>query len=125
MKAVREVLPSLYEPDITFKEDVLQGHYDNPIHILKANISDEQVIRAFMENISNKLGFDDRKKLYSELVGRISDKKTIYLRFDKQEAYLGNLKLGQQDPIHVKIRLHGTTLERDDIYPLLGLQAQH
>ena len=75
--------------------------------------------------MSNKIGLLDREKLSSELEGHISDNKTIYLRFDKQEAYLGNMKLGQQDPIHVKIRLQGRTLESGDIYSLLGLTAEH
>jgi RNA binding exosome subunit len=123
MKAIREVLPGTQDVAVIVDEEVLQGYYDNPIRIIKADISDERVIRVFLENMSNRLELDDKKRLYSELEDHISDKKTLYLRFDKQEAYLGNMKLGQQDPIHVKIKLQGRTLERADIYTLLGLQT--
>ena len=121
MKAVREAIPSLYEQNIIFTKDVLQGHYDNPILVMKTVIREEPVIRAFIENLSNKLGSDDRKKLLSELEDCISDKRMLYLRFDKQEAYLGNLKLGQADPIHVKMRLQGKALEQYEVYRILGL----
>jgi RNA binding exosome subunit len=45
----------------------------------------------------------------------------LYLRFDKQEAYLGNLKMGQSDSIHVKIKLQGRALDVDEMGQLLGL----
>ena len=31
------------------------------------------------------------------------EKGNLYLRFDKQSAYLGNIKFTQNDPVHFKI----------------------
>jgi RNA binding exosome subunit len=35
----------------------------------------------------------------------------MYLRFDKQSAFLGSLKLTQNDPIHLKIHFKNKTAQ--------------
>ena len=124
MKAAEVVIPSLHKQDINFTGEILQGHYDNPIHVMKTIIREELVLRAFIGNLSSKLSLDEGKKLLSELEDRVSGKGMLYLRFDKQEAYLGNLKLGQVDPIHVKMRLQGKTLKSDEFHRMFSLSTE-
>ena len=124
MKAVKEVIPSLYEQDIVFTTETLQGYYTNPIIMVKTIIRKNPIITAFIENLSTKLGVDDKGKLLLKLENHLNGKGPLYLRFDKQEAYLGNLKLGQSDPIHVKIRFQKKLAELEDVHRMFGLSAR-
>jgi RNA binding exosome subunit len=37
------------------------------------------------------------------------EKRNLYLRFDKQSAYMGELKFSSNDPIHFKIHFKNKT----------------
>ena len=120
IKAISAIFPSIFEYDITFTKDSAEGHYDNPIIILKTIVR-HPITEALIQNLSKKLESDDKKKLLTEIETHINDKNVLYLRFDKQEAYLGNLKIGQSDPVHVKIKLQGQVLDINGVSQLLSL----
>ena len=120
IKAVREIFPFIFEQGIIFTKDTMEGHYDNPIILMKTIVRNP-ITKTLIHNLSKQLELDDKKKLLAEIENHINGKKILYLRFDKQEAYLGNLKIGQSDPVHVKIKLQGKSLDTDEVNQLLGL----
>lgn len=81
------------------------GHHHNPITLLEARIKDKMIVGSFIENLARRLDEGEKKQLSSEIKRRIDDKGTLYLRLDKQEAFFGNMRFGQSDPIRVKIKL--------------------
>ena len=103
--ACRNVLPADYADEITFESRNLLGHYRNPITLLRARIKKKQVLKAFIENLTGSLSEVEKEYLASDVKRRIDDKGALYLRLDKQEAFQGQMKLGNIDPIRITIRL--------------------
>lgn len=106
MTAVKNIIPSHLEDEITFTKDVLQGHHDNSIILFKAIVRKESLMKDLIGYFFSKLEADDKKTLLSDVESRVDEKGNLYLRLDKQEAFHGNIRLGQTDPIHIRIRLH-------------------
>jgi RNA binding exosome subunit len=104
MRAVRVLLPDRYVEEVRFSHDALQGYYKNPIALYKARITDRRVISGIVAKLTGELGPSDRRTLTTNF-SRYVDRRILYLRFDKQDAYLGKLRLAHADPIRVKIRL--------------------
>jgi RNA binding exosome subunit len=103
--ACRNVLPADYADEITFERRDLLGHYRNPITLLRARIKQKQVLEAFIENLAGSLSDGEKRLLSSDVSRRIDDKGALYLRLDKQEAFQGQMKLGNMDPIRITLKL--------------------
>ncbi|MEM2935551.1 MAG: RNA-binding domain-containing protein [Candidatus Bathyarchaeia archaeon] len=110
LEAVKRILPTQYLDLITFKQADLQGHFGNPIILFEARIKEEEIMKAFMENFSSKLGDIEKGKLLREFDLHVGD-GSLYLRLDKQAVSLGELRLGAADPIHIRIRFRKRKME--------------
>ena len=106
LKAAGNILPEQYISDITFTRENLWGHHKNPIILFRTMIRKKDIVNAFMENLSNKLEVTEEEELSLDIKRRMDDKKRLYLRLDKQMAFLGEIELGYIDPIHIKIKLN-------------------
>ncbi len=103
LEAVRRILPTQYLDLIAFKRADLRGHYGNPIIVFEARIKEEEVMGALVENFSSKLGELEKGKLLREFDLHVGD-GSLYLRLDKQAAFMGELRLCAADPIRIRIR---------------------
>lgn len=120
-RAVCNLLPEDHVGEISFKTDALKGHYGNPITLLSTRIEDQGIISAFVENLSRRLNDQDKHEVLRSL-DRFLEKNDLYLRLDKQAALGNELKLRQDDPVH--IRIHFKTSDEETIVNLcrgLGL----
>ena len=106
LKAVRNLLPDLYRDNVSFKKEKLWGHHKNLIILVKTTIKKKNFGHAFIENLYNKLNISDKDELSKGFKKRLDNKKTFFLRLDKQKAYLGKIKLSSIDPILIKIKLN-------------------
>ena len=102
LSAVRNMLPSKLSEDIVFKRTSLTGHHRNPIILFETKIKDKNHIKAFFEDFASRLGVLDKENLSRE-IGQHLEKGCLYIRLDKQSAFLNELKLGATDPIHFRI----------------------
>lgn len=107
MIAVKNIIPSHLQSEITFVEETLQGHHDNPITVFKTTVRKETLATDLVRYFFSKLEEFDKELVFSDMESRIDDRGNLYIRLDKQEAYSGNTRLGQMDPIHIKIRIRG------------------
>jgi len=108
LSAVRNILsPELIDID-AFKKTNLTGHHGNPIVLFETRINEESATQAVFEKLSLGLGILDKELLASEIDQHL-DKGNLYVRLDKQSAYLNELKLCSVDPIHFRIHFkkHG------------------
>jgi len=103
LEAVRRILSTQYLDLIAFKRADLRGHYGNPIILFGARIKEEKVMEALMKNFSSKLGELEKGRLLREFSLHVGD-GSLYLRLDKQAAFMGELRLCAADPIHIRIR---------------------
>ncbi len=88
---------------VDFKKTNTKGHYNNPITLLDTRIKEKNVVEAVFENIAKGLTSLDRELLEGE-IERHLDKRSFFIRLDKQSAYLDEIKLCSMDPIRVKIQ---------------------
>lgn len=110
IEAVHNILPPDYLDDILFKSSRVDGHYGNPITFFETRIKNEKITKAFIENISSKLGLFDKEELKREL-DRCIDKGSLYIRIDKQAAFQKKVKLTVPDPIRIRIRFRKSKKE--------------
>jgi RNA binding exosome subunit len=99
-KAIETLFPnSLPECEIT------EGYYKNPVLILHHKIVKKREIIDFIQILKN-LTSSQKNKILNDLERKMDDKGNLFLRFDKQKAYLGELKVVEHgDSIHVKIKM--------------------
>lgn len=108
LEAARNVLPHENVDNVSFKQTSLTGHHGNPILLIEARIKERTLVQAVFAKLCKDLGMLDKRVLSDEILGHV-DRGNLYVRLDKQAAYLNELRLGSVDPIHLRIHFkrHG------------------
>lgn len=87
------------------------GYHGNPIIIIEAKITRSKEIKAML----NSLSAEDLQTLLATLELRVDEESFFYMRLDKQEAYLGQIKLSnEEDVISVKGKIKSYPQNRDN-----------
>lgn len=102
LKALCNTLPAELVQTVTFRKTSLAGYHGNPITLLETRIKDRNAAQKTLEKLSSGLGIMDKEVLNSDILQHL-EKGNLYLRLDKQAAYLNELRLCQTDPIHLRI----------------------
>jgi RNA binding exosome subunit len=102
LTAVRNVLPPEIIGTTVFRKTSLTGHHRNPIILLETRIKERDSLKAVFEKLSSGLSVLDKEQLNSEIMQHL-EKGNLYIRIDKQSAYLNQVKLSTEDPIHFRI----------------------
>lgn len=83
-----------------------EGHYGNPITIFSTQLTRKHDTLAFADFVHKNMASEDIKTLRDEMPDRLDDDQVFHLRFDKQEAYLGHVKLvSSSDAISAKVKI--------------------
>jgi RNA binding exosome subunit len=112
LMAAHNVLPTESASTAVFKKTDLTGYHGNPITLFEARIKSRKEAQAFLEKLASGLSIMDKEMLGSEIVQHL-EKGNLYIRLDKQSAYLGELKLGSTDTIH--LRMHFLKPSAEDV----------
>ncbi len=92
-----------------------KGHFGNPIEYLEVEITKKRDIKRFWNNLMEILG-DQRRYLVNTLEERIDDQGQLFIRFDKQRAYMGEVVLTESgDAVVVKAKLVTYPSKREKI----------
>jgi RNA binding exosome subunit len=102
LTATRSALPTESIDTVTFKKANLAGHHGNPITLYEAKIKEKKLVQAAFDKLCSGLSLLDKETLADEIEQHL-DKGNLYVRLDKQSAYLNELKLSSTDPIHLRI----------------------
>lgn len=121
MHAVSCLISPKHFEDVKFQETVLKGHYGNPITLFKTQIKDTEIIGNVIERLTS-LAQSDKEKIEKESNVFIN-KNSLYLRFDKQTAFLGTLKIKRDDPIYVRIRFKASG-KRSETTDIIGISKE-
>ena len=101
---VKEAVKTLF-PNSHPQTDTTEGYFKNPVLILHDKITKNREIKEFVE-ILKQIDAASKKRLRSELENKMDERGNLFLRFDKQRAYLGDLKIIEHgDAIDVKINV--------------------
>lgn len=108
LNAVYNTLPSESVEIVTFNRTALTGHHGNSIMLLEARIKHKALVQKTFEKISSGLGIMDKESLSKEIESHL-DGGNLYLRLDKQSAYMNELRIGQTDSVHFRVHFkkHG------------------
>jgi RNA binding exosome subunit len=108
--AVRNLLPEELAQTLIFEKTSCTGHHGNPIILFTAKLTDKKLLPTALKKIGKGLGSLDKEELERDIKLHL-EKGNLYLRFDKQSAFLGALKFSQNDPIHIKIHFKNRTAQ--------------
>lgn len=84
-----------------FSEELLTGHFENPIILLKIKIKKNQA-KEFIKIIVSKTSNEQMKELIEDIELRIQN-SSLNLRIEKQELVKGNIIIRENNGIKVKI----------------------
>jgi len=106
--AVRNILPEELASETKFTRTACTGHHGNPILLLEAKLENRQLLPKVLEKIGASLSSLDKEELASEFKEHL-EKRSLYLRFNKQSASLSTASFSPNDPIRVKIHFKNKT----------------
>ncbi len=106
MEKVGEAIAELFPFEFEIEVSKAKGHYGNELVFLEVELKNRKKIEEFLTYIFSRLRESGELELLKEtLEERIDPSNVLHIRFDKQKAYLGELTLGSEDPIAVKIKI--------------------
>ena len=108
--AVRNLLPTELSELLVFEKTNCTGHHGNPIILFTTKLTDKKMLPIAMEKISEGLSALDKEELNHDVKLHL-EKGNLYLRFDKQSAFLGTHKFSHNDPIHLKVHFKNKTTQ--------------
>jgi len=98
-QSVLNLLPSQLREKALVEEQVVQGHYGNPITLITVRLKDREDTSVF-KHILCSLSITDRSLLTATLHRRVGSKNSlIYLRLSKQDAFSGKIMLMDGDDV--------------------------
>lgn len=101
---VKEAIKTLF-PNSHPQTNITEGYFKNPVLILHDKITKKREIKEIVK-ILEQIDLAGKRRLLNELENKMDEKGNLFLRFDKQRAYLGDLKIIEHgDAIHVKIKI--------------------
>ena len=110
LAAVRNLLPVELGEEVVFEKTRLSGHHGNPIVLFEVKLADKQALPAVLQKIGAGLTSLDKEQLDSDVKSHL-EKRNLYLRFDKQFAFRGEVRFSQNDPVHFKIHFKNKSFE--------------
>ncbi|HII84162.1 MAG TPA: RNA-binding protein [Methanobacterium subterraneum] len=101
---VREALFTLLPTAQPIKE-ITEGYHKNQVIILQGKITKKRETKDFLEKL-RALKPSSKKRILRELEDKMDDRGNLFLRFDKQRAYLGDFKIVEHgDSLHLKLKI--------------------
>jgi len=110
LTAVRNLLTTKLAETVQFKKNSLTGHYGNAITFFTTQLTEKTLLPELLEKLGQTISALDKEELNTNIKLHL-EKTNLYLRFDKQAAFLGKIKFAQNDPIHLKIHFKNKTPE--------------
>jgi RNA binding exosome subunit len=112
---VAMAIATLFPFEFEINSTKAKGHFGNPIEYLEVEITRKREIKEFWNNLMSVLG-DQRSVLLNTIENRVDDQGFLYVRVDKQKAYLGEVELTEGgDSIVVRAKLVTYPARREKI----------
>jgi RNA binding exosome subunit len=102
--AITNLLPE-ENRDLWITRKTLKGYHGDPITIVTGKIRTKKGATGVLRRVVQELSSLDQQRLLDELEERLDDGGNLYIRLDKQNAYLGKVRLLETDPVKMKFRL--------------------
>lgn len=108
MRAVENVVGSEALEKLSVSSQALKGHYGDPVTLIRLKAIDSKTAREILSKIFSGLSEYERVEAVREGLDRGRHGGKLYLRLDKQAAYLGTLRLSDRDSIRIEAGIRGS-----------------
>ena len=117
LEALETLFPEDLSPqDVDFEIIETEGYFGNPILVMDAEIKRSKNVRKFLENLKALLSEEDKAYLIEHAEEKVDETGTFYIRFDKQKAYLGEVKVTEgEDVIHVRVKVKAFPMKKESV----------
>ncbi|AEH24515.1 RNA-binding protein [Pyrococcus yayanosii] len=117
LEALETLFPDDVSPkDVEFEVIETEGYFGNPILVVDAELRRSKNVRKFLENLKKLLSEEDKAYLVEHAEEKVDETGTFYIRFDKQKAYLGEVKVTEgEDVIHVRIKVKAFPMKKESV----------
>jgi len=102
--ALDRLMPESLRGRQLFTRRYLQGHYGNPIATFEAHLTAPTDVEEFKVFFLKQLLDAERFSIVRDLDRHIDADGNLYVRIDKQKMFRGVARLGQDDPIRVRMK---------------------
>ncbi len=99
--ALRTFLPEEFPVDRAESE----GHHGDRILVLSARVENADEVRAVLERVAD-LPAEEFERIHSELDERVDENCSLFLTFDKQAAFNGEVRLGDGITFRAKVEAY-------------------
>lgn len=105
VSAVTNLFPTDIHKGLEIHTQKTEGHSHTTITVVHVLLTEKKRCRTAFEFIINKLSPEDRRNLLRSLDLRLTDDCILFLRLDKQKAYLNEIRL-QSTPDVIRVQIH-------------------
>ncbi|MEM1658684.1 MAG: RNA-binding domain-containing protein [Candidatus Jordarchaeales archaeon] len=101
----------LSDEKLEVAKEKVRGHYGNEVIIFRAKASGREA-EKIVRRLASLMSEEDKAKIGRQLSLRCDGHGNLFLRFDKQKAYLGEVRLSDyEDVVRAKIKFSRNKLE--------------
>ena len=117
LEAIGTFIPEeIDEDDVTFDVEETTGFFGNPIKVVNVEIKRSKAVRTFLNHLKELLNDDAKRYILENLDEKIDEDGTLYIRFNKQKAYLGEVELDEgADVVQVKIKVKAFPMRKETV----------
>lgn len=117
LDAIATFIPEeIDEEDVIFDVDETTGFFGNPIKVVNVEIKRSKAVRQFLEHFKELLSKDDKRYIIENLDEKVDEEGTLYVRFNKQKAYLGDVEIDEgADVIQVRIKVKAFPMRKEAV----------
>ncbi len=105
VSAVVNLFPSDIRPSLEVRTQKTDGHSHTTIIVVNALLTGNRKCTGAFDHMIHRLSHEDRRNLLRSLDLRLNDDCVLFLRFDKQQAYLNEIRL-QNTPDVIRVQVH-------------------
>jgi RNA binding exosome subunit len=102
--ALNHMLPEALLGRQIFTRKYMEGHHGNQIVTFEGKLTKTNDVTLFTEHFLKQLSRNERLRVERNLDLHSDDEGNLFIRLDKQRAYLGTLELTDEDPIRVRLK---------------------
>ncbi len=117
LEAIGTFIPEdIDDEDVHFEVLETEGFFGNPIKVVNVEIKRNKAVRAFLRHFKELLDEKARRYILENLDEKVDEEGTLYVRFNKQKAYLGEVEVDEGgDTIQVKIKVKAFPMRKEAV----------
>ena len=103
-QAMRFLIELIAKSQVNLTRQYMKGHHGNTIATITAKVPGKTLLPDALELLSQNLSESGGRLPHNDIESCLDKEGNLYLRFDKQDAFLRAVKFFQGDPIRMRLK---------------------